>query len=39
MTKVCLTPSTNGAEKGVFFFCTKAHTDVQPCFSFLMLYS
>ena len=31
-----LTPSTFGAQKALFL-CSVAHTDVQPCFSFLNL--
>ena len=36
MGKTGLTPSAFGAQKALFL-CSVAHTDVQPCFSFLNL--
>ena len=37
MGKTGLTPSALGAKKALFL-CSVAHTDVQPCFSFLNLW-
>ena len=34
--KMGVTPSAYGAEKALFW-CSVAHTDVQPCFTFLNL--
>ena len=36
MGKMGVTPSAYGAEKALFL-CSAAHTDMQPCFSFLNL--
>ena len=36
MGKTGLTPSAFGAQKALFL-CSVAHTEVQPCFSFLNL--